>query len=105
MPIIPLKQRVIVHKPESIDDWGIGTPGEQIPMKCRADEKTEVVKNKVGDEVVTSAQFLFDKLPNIAYDDEIEYTNELGVTIKRKPELIEPIRLINGKPTLTAVYL
>lgn len=48
---------------------------------------------------------MFDKLPAISYDDVIEYKNELDVTIKRKPENIEPIRMINGKPALTTVYL
>lgn len=105
MAVIPLKQKALVHKPGSVDDWGEVTPGQTIEMRCRADEKTEVVKNPQGEEVVSGVQFLFDKLPNIRYDDVIEYTNELGVTVKRKPVNIEPIRMINGKPTLTAVYL
>jgi len=109
MALIPLKQTVIVHKGSVLDDWGNGAPGDPITMKCRADEKIERVKNlastTLNDEVMSSVQFIFDKLPNIAYDDEIEFTNELGVTIKRSPVLIEPIRMINGKPSLTTVYV
>lgn len=105
MAIIPLKQRVTVHKPDITDDWGEVTAQPPITLKCRADEKTEVVVGQTGEEVVSGVSFLFDKLPNISYDDVIEFTNELGVSVKRKPVKIEPIRMINGKPTLTAVYL
>lgn len=105
MAIIPLKQVVTVHKPGGRNDFGEVIPGESFTLKCRADERTQVVKNQIGEEVVSSVELLFDKLPDISYDDTIEYENELGVTIKRKPVNIEPIRMINGKPTLTAVYL
>lgn len=105
MALIPLKQSAIIHKPAVVDDWGEVTSLPPFTLKCRADEKTEVVKNPQGTEVVSGVQFLFDKLPAITYDDVIEYKNELDVTIKRKPVKIEPIRMINGKPTLTAVYL
>ena len=105
MAIVPLKQTAIIHKPGGKDDWGRDLPGETIVLKCRADERTEVVKNQLGEEVVSSVQLMFDKLPDISYDDTIEFTNELGVTVKRKPVNIEPIRAINGKPMLTAVYL
>ncbi|WP_232696174.1 hypothetical protein [Brevibacillus daliensis] len=63
------------------------------------------MKNQLGVEVVSGVQLMFDKLPNIAYNDVIEYTNELDVAIKRTPVKIEPVRMVNGKPTLTFVYL
>ena len=103
--MIPLKQTVLIHKPAIVDDWGEVTAHPPITLKCRADEKTEVVKNPQGAEVVSGVQLMFDKLPAISYDDVIEYTNEIGVAVKRKPVKIEPIRMPNGKPTLTAVYL
>lgn len=105
MAMIPLKQMVLIHKPAIVDDWGEVTAQEPITLKCRADEKTDVVKNPQGAEVVSGVQLMFDKLPAISYDDVIEYKNELDVTVKRKPVKIEPIRMPNGKPTLTAVYL
>jgi len=105
MAIIPLKQKVLVHKPATVDDWGEVTSHPPLILKCRADERTEVVKNPQGSEVVSGVQLMFDKLPNITYDDVIEYKNEIDVTVKRKPVKIEPIRMVNGKPALTAVYL
>lgn len=103
--MIPLKQTVLIHKPAIVDDWGEVTAQPPITLKCRADERTDVVKNPQGAEVVSGVQLMFDKLPAITYDDVIEYTNEIGVAVKRKPVKIEPIRMPNGKPTLTAVYL
>ena len=105
MAMIPLKQTVLIHKPAIVDDWGEVTAQPPITLKCRADERTDVVKNPQGAEVVSGVQLMFDKLPAITYDDVIEYTNEIGVAVKRKPVKIEPIRMPNGKPTLTAVYL
>lgn len=103
--MIPLKQTVLIHKPEIVDDWGEVTTLPPITLKCRADERTNVVKNQLGAEVVSGVQLMFDKLPAISYDDVIEYKNELDVTVKRKPLKIEPIRMPNGRPTLTQVYL
>lgn len=109
MAIVPLKQSAIVHKPASRNEWGETTPGTQVTLKCRADERVEYVRNPasttLGDEVVSNVQLLFDKMPDIRYDDVIEYANEIGVTVKRKPILIAPIRMLNGKPSLTEVFL
>ena len=105
MALIPLKQSVLIHKPAIVDDWGEFTSLPPVSLKCRADERTDVVKNQLGAEVVSGVQLMFDKIPAITYDDVIEYKNELDVTVKRKPIKIEPIRMINGKPTLTQVYL
>lgn len=109
MAIIPLRQSVLIYKPDSVNDWGETTPKDPIKLKCRVDEKIELVKNisssQLGDEVISNVQILFDRLPDISYEDTLEFTNELGVEMTGKPLLIEPIRMPNGKPTLTTVYL
>lgn len=107
MAIIPLKQTVTVRKylADNADGWSVDEYGEPIEYKVRATEKFEVVTNALGEEVTASVKITFDKLPDISHDDEITYTNELGVTVKRKPLSIKPTRMPNGKPTLTAVYL
>lgn len=107
MPLIPLKQKAYVEKwSEGNDDgWGTGGFGEPIEYNVRASETIEKVTNELGEEVVASVKLTFDKLPDIGYNDLISYTNENGVTIKREPITIKPTRLINGKPTLTSIYL
>ncbi len=107
MAIVPLKQTVYVRKliTDTNDGWDVDTHGEPIEYKARATEKVETVTNQLGDEVTASVKILFDKLPDISYDDIVSFTNELGVKIEHQPLSIRPIRMVNGKPTLTAVHL
>lgn len=104
MAMIPLRQSVTITRKGVVDEWGEGSAPTIFTLKCRVDERTTVVKNQLGNEVVSGMEITFDKLANIRYDDVIKYTNELGVTVERTPLKIEPIRMINGKPVMTAVY-
>ncbi len=105
MALVPLKQQITIHRGGGKDEWGYPIPGKTIELKARVDEKTEVVQNQAGTEVVTGVQIMLDKLADIRYSDEISYTDELGRQTKRKPIRIEPVRMINGKAVLTVVYL
>ncbi|MFE7820590.1 hypothetical protein ACFU1R_20535 [Priestia megaterium] len=105
MALIPLKQTATIIRQGEKDDWGNGSEPVELTLKCRAEETTATVQNQLGEESVSDVSFLFDKLPDIRYDDEISYTNELGVTVKRTPIKIKPIRMPNGKATLTQVYV
>ena len=107
MAIVPLKQTVYVRKliASNNDGWDVETYGDAVEYKARATEQVEKVMNKLGEEVTASVKILFDKLPDINYDDIVSFTNELGVKIERQPLSIRPIRMVNGKPTLTAVHL
>lgn len=100
---IPLKQTVTVVKPSSTDGWGVEVPGKTAVLKARVSEETRVVKNRHGEEAVSSMTIYLDRLADVTYDDTIQYTNELGVEIKRKPISIQPKRWINGKAVLTEV--
>lgn len=105
MAVIPLKQRVRITKPGGLDEWGNPIPGEILEYKCRVDEKSELVRDRTGEEVVSSARILIEKLVDIGYDDIIEFTNELGQTIRRTPLNIGVIRDFTGKPWFTEVRL
>lgn len=104
MALIPLKQRIKVYPVGEKDEWGNSAEPEPYTLKARVDEETTVVQNRLGEEAVSGMTIMLDKLAAITYDDTIEYTNELGVTVKRKPIKIEPVRLPSGKPTLTTIY-
>jgi len=107
MAIIPLKQTAYVRKftDGNDDGWGVEEYGEPIEYKVRATEQFETVTNSLGEEVTSSVKLTFDKLPDIRERDLVSYTNELGVTIEREPITIKPVRMVNGKPSLTNVYL
>lgn len=103
--IVPLKQTALIHKPDVYDDWGDIVRQPSYELICRAVERTEVVKNQQGQEVVSSVKIRFDRMQDIRYDDAIEYTNEIGVTIKRKPLSIGYNRWFDGKAVFTVVHL
>lgn len=103
---IPMRHEVMIHKHDITNNWGeVIEPSIPFPLMCRLEDKVQTVNNRVGDEVVSSVEIMFKKLPNLTYEDKIEYTNEIGVTIKRQPQLIAPARGLNGKPVYTSVYL
>ena len=105
MALIPLKQKAVVVKYGEPDRWGNVTAEEETEYKVRVDNTVKTVKNRLDKEVISTAQVWFNKYPPVSYDDEVQYDDEHGREIRRKPELIEPIRMIDGKPTLTIVYL
>jgi hypothetical protein len=110
MAIMPMKQTVTrIRRTGSAWD---GTESEtRTDMKCAITEGTKLVRSTSGttgaqsvasSEIISSAQIYFDKLADIRLTDEIEYTNELGITRKYPPLTIE-IKRLNGKPILTVV--
>ena len=104
MAIIPMKDTATIKRQGAKDDWGnvTGEPVE-FTLKCRADMVTTVVQNQLGEEVVSSATFMFDKLADVRSDDVISYTNELGVTVERTPVKIDYPKIT--KVVLTRVYV
>lgn len=110
MSWVPLKQTVVIHRSPGEDDYGRPLPPKETKLKCRVDEGTFLVEYRASGnissrEVVAKARIIFDKLADVKYTDQIEYTNELNETIKRPPQKIEVKRHLNGKPIMTEVFI
>lgn len=107
MAIVPLKQKAFVRKyiADNNDGWATDDYAEPVEYTVRATERFEVVTNQLGEEVTASLKLLFDKMPDVGYDDMFSFTNELGHTIERKPISIKYTRMVNGKVALTSVFL
>lgn len=116
MAIIPLKQFVTVRKriTGNTDGWEADGWSEPFNLKCRAVETvktissssmTEGFRKTVDEHMKATLVLYFDKFPDIDYDSEISFVNESGIEITRNPILISPIRMVNGKVTLTEVHL
>ncbi|UNL92767.1 hypothetical protein CPY53_03980 [Paenibacillus polymyxa] len=103
MPLISMRQTITITKAAKSSGWGHSSPGAELTVTARVSEQTKTVTNQFGDETVSSMTILIDKLADVSYDDEITYTNELGVTIKRKPIAIQPKRGLSGKALITEV--
>jgi len=107
MAIIPLKQKAFVRKyiADINDGWATDDYATPVEYAVRATERFDIVTNQLGEEVTASLKLMFDKMPDVGYDDMFSYTNEHGSTIERKPRSIKYTRMINGKATLTSVFL
>lgn len=105
MAIIPLKQTVEVTKAGVSDGWGNAVPGEVVTLKARVTEETNIVTNQAGEEAVTGLRIILDKLADISYDDVITYTNELDVTVARKPVKIGIKRWLSSKAAITELFV
>lgn len=105
MPLIPMKQTITVTKAGGSDGWGGTAFGTPIAVKARVTEETNVVTNQAGEEAVASLRILLDKLADISYDDVITYTNELDVTVERKPLKVGVARGMSGRALLTEVFV
>ena len=105
MSIIPLRQTVTVYKPGEKDRWHDPEDYTSEELPARVDEKTKVVTNQAGEEVVTSLEIVLDGLADIGYSDEIKYVDEFDRETRRKPVTVEPVRNLAGKAFFTVVYL
>lgn len=105
MAVIPLKQSVDITKAGVSDGWGNVIPGEVITLRARVTEETNIVTNQAGEEAVASIRIILDKLADVSYNDVITYTNELDVTVSRRPLKIEVKRWLSARAILTEVYV
>lgn len=103
MALIPLKQTVLQVTASGEDDYGYPVESPPITLKCRFDERSDVVRTPNGDEVTTLGRFHFDKAVQVAYGDTLRYTDDFGNTTDYQPKLIAPIRGLNGKRVLLRV--
>ncbi|WP_102271302.1 hypothetical protein [Cytobacillus massiliigabonensis] len=115
MAILPLKQTVTIKRKGETDRWGnVVTPDIEFTLKCRVDDGAKLTRRTsqqpgavqtLSEEVVSSAQILFDKFADIHLTDEILYTDESGSTRVYLPINVNRVRGLNGKAVLTEVLV
>ncbi len=105
MALIPLKNTVTIRSGGSVDAWGNPTYDSESTHKCRIDEKTELVRNQNGSEVVSNIQILIEKTVSVSYDDEISFKLADGKKVDDKPIAIGRLKDISGNVLFTAVSL
>lgn len=106
MAIIPLNQE-ITHFPSSSvsDGWGSTEKLDPVVLKARVETTSEVVRNPSGKEVVANLKIYLDGFPNITYDDDVQYVDENGYSVKRKPSSIDVKRMLGGNPVMTILFV
>lgn len=102
--MIPLRQTVTVRKPAGLDAWGEPLLGQEQAYRCRIDSTSEVVVTRDGKEVVSRATILIKGVADVGYDDQLEWSDELGHQVER-PVNISVLRDFGGKPLFTKVVV
>lgn len=109
MAIIALRQEIELFRSGELDEWGNPSLSDPVTLKARVDEGSfttaDVNTKKQGSVVVAEARILLDGIEQIDYGDEIAYTNELDLTIRRSPKRITIKRSMAGSPLLTEVLI
>lgn len=105
MTIVIMRDKVKIYKPGPKDKYG-EVSGWLVPVteKARVTEEMRRERNREGVEVSTSLTVLLGNRANVSYEDEIEYVNELGFVIRKRPIRIVPVPKLSGKADHTAVY-
>jgi len=85
------------------DDWNEPIYGDPVTLKCRIDEKQRVVKDRNGNEVVSSVTFYFDKFTDIKFESEIAWTMLNGTKRTANPIAIATHKHVSNKPLITVV--
>jgi len=106
MPMgISLRQTVTVYPAGDSDPNNPTEGGDPFDLPCRFEDKTEVVSDKYGRDVVASARILFDKFAPVDDAAEYEYTDESGMERRYSAIKTERKRWLNGKTLITVVYV
>lgn len=109
MPFFPQNQTITVTRYRNeLDPYGELVVDRVFTIKCMVEEGSYLTHDAAsavnGKVQVSRLKIFIDKLADIQYSDDIEYTDELGRTYKNKPIEIN-VRRMFGKPILTEVYL
>lgn len=96
---ITFNQSVVVEQSTGeIDDWGNPINKESVNLACRFDQTVKTVRNRNGEEVVSSGRFIFDGEVDIKPTTVLFYNNE-----SYYPLSIEQQQGITGRVLRTVV--
>lgn len=102
---IPLNDSITVIKNNGLDEWGEPTAGIRTAYKARLNYSTNAksMGGVKGTEVVSSLKVILSGLPEVTYEDTLEYTDKLGNVKEYKPVNISFIEDISGNVLYTVI--
>ncbi|PEM08503.1 hypothetical protein [Bacillus wiedmannii] len=109
MAMLPMKDKVTVHKAGTIDDWGIMQfPGESFVIPGRI-KHTLYMRDEEGtfttikNDLNVRGSVLFEGIVDVTLNDELEFTNFRGERERVKPNRAKFIQDFNGKVLFTRI--
>lgn len=107
---VPMKQNVKIHKQSSskVDKWGMPIHEETtIDVKARIDSNytKKTVSFGTGEDVVYTATILFKGLVDVRDSDLLEWVDDFGKVLKKKPLDVVTLNDLSGKVVMTKVVV
>jgi hypothetical protein len=101
--MINLPHKVTLKTGGELDVWGQPTQGRSVTKDARVDQRTRLVRDMNGKDVVSSAQIVLKGDVAVKYEDTLEWTDAFGNKYARKPLSIELLSDLSGKPLFVKV--
>lgn len=88
------------------DGWGqpVNVP-PPTNLDAYVSEEMQTVTNQLGEEAVSQLRVVLDGMVNVSYRDKIQYINEFGTKVERKPLRVIFRKRTDGTPLVTEVYV
>lgn len=101
------KDEVIIKRKteDDSDPWGEEVPREETSSACRIDYKSKLVRNKNGEEVISTVHIRFPGFKEVQYTDELMWTDLAGKIQTAKPISILTVKDLDYRPRMTVIHL
>lgn len=107
LDLLPMRDLIILSNSGGYDDWGL--PIEKPPLGIYGNYRYNTTRSKIitdnGDEIVYSADVYLPYDTDISYDTTIQFVDELGTEVAKKPITIQHKRDVWGSPMVLRVVV
>jgi hypothetical protein len=104
---LPMPHKVTIEKAGTLDDWGIAVAGQSQTVNARVSYNTrkESITVASGETIVFTAKVILEGLPEVDYEDYINFTDERGKSFKKQPLEVDYKFDLSGSAVAVSVVL
>jgi hypothetical protein len=102
--MIPTKDTVTVVRAGELDDWGRPTGETTEQHSCRIDYRTQIVKDKNGEDAVSKAVILIKGVALVSTNDTVQWSDAYGEH-EAQPLSVSPLKDLSNKVVFTKVVV
>lgn len=92
LDLLPMTHVVTIESAAELDDWGLPLDTVVSPLiaaRISYNTQRKAVPVANGEQVVYTAEILFSGIPDLTYEDSINWTDSLGLEHSNKPLVID----------------
>lgn len=107
LDVLPMYEKVTLTGGTGLDDWGLPIKGEPVEVDAHYRYNTErkAIATSDGDEVVYTADIYLPFDTGINYDSTVEFIDDLGETVSKKPLSVQHKKDFWGSPVILKVVV